>query len=418
MKKKLLALAVAGAFIAPVAMADTANVQIYGQANVSFDSVDSASTTAGAGGSRNSKISSNVSRIGFKGSESLGGGTSAIWQIESLVNMDNSGTNGNGFGTRNTFAGLSGEGWGSLKLGRMDTMYNEATRRLDLFDETIADNRSLMGGVGFSAATLATIVAGNAVGATAAQIAAKTAAQNGLVGSVTSGMGFDTRPGDSVVYTSPTMSGFGVGLQYVAGSETKTSSTGTRGSAYSIDGTYNAGPIYVALAYQNNKIGAAGSGTMGGGSATIDSTESAWKLGGSYTMDQFQVVAAYERTKDDFNKPAGDEDMFGHHTWYLGGKFNVTGSDAIKLAYTKMNEINGGGATKNNTGAKQITVGYDHAMSKRTTVYALYTKLNNDNAAAYGLSNAGLTAESTGGTAATGLGADPTAFSIGMKHTF
>ena len=37
-----------------------------------------------------------------------------------------------------------------------------------------------------------------------------------------------------------------------------------------------------------------------------------------------------------------------------------------------------------NTGAKQYSLGFDHNMSKRTTVYALYSKLNNDDQCRYG----------------------------------
>mgnify|MGYP000506705975 CR=1 FL=1 len=73
MKKKLLALAVAGAFVAPVAMADTGNVTVYGQMNAAYSSVDSGSTSTTSSQSV-SRISSDSSRIGFKGTEDLGGG--------------------------------------------------------------------------------------------------------------------------------------------------------------------------------------------------------------------------------------------------------------------------------------------------------------------------------------------------------
>jgi hypothetical protein len=57
-------------------------------------------------------------------------------------------------------------------------------------------------------------------------------------------------------------------------------------------------------------------------------------------------------------------------------------------------------------------------MSKRTSVFALYTALTNDDAAAYGLTTGG----STGGTGAltwgTYDGAKVSAFAVGMKHAF
>ena len=363
MKKKLLALAVAGVFVAPVAMADTANVNIYGQANVSFDSTDN--NPDGGSGSRASKISSNGSRIGFKGSESLGGGTSAIWQIESAVAIDNSGA-GQGFGTRDTYAGLKGESWGTFTLGRADNAYKAATRRLDLFDETLADNRSLVG------------------------------------------LSFDMRNPNSANYATPNMGGFGVGVTVMAGAENTTVGGQTKGTGYALAGMYDAGPVYAALAYASVNPGTAGTGDLAVGNipgSVVDKRLSAWKLGAGYNVDQFGVTFVYERNRND---AANNSDL---KAWYLAGKFNISSSDAVKLAYARA-KMDGG---SDNTG-KQISVGYDHAMTKRTTVYALYTRLNNDRNAGYDLAT-NPDIESTGGVVSAN-GADPSAISIGMKHTF
>lgn len=405
MNKKLIVLAVAGALAAPVAaMADTT---IYGAANVSFDMVNSSNgttlannTVASPASANANQVSSNASRIGFKGTEDLGGGTSAVYQIETLVNIDNSGA-GNGLATRNTFAGLSGESWGTLILGRHDTPYKLATRGLDMFADTIADNRSLMGG-------------GVGVGAFG----------------VSSAVSFDGRQGDVVAYISPAMSGFTAAVAYVAGSETPLPSATTvlKGSAWSLAGLYNAGPLNGSLSYEVHDLGTAGTGTLGAlpGTVVTGQKESAWKLGVGYSMDQFAVNAAYEKTNDNFGGGATTStagfgtvggNAFGHSAYYLAGKFNVSASDAVKLAYTKSGDINGAdvAAMKLNTAASQLSVGYDHSMSKRTMVYALYTKLTNKAGSAYGLVNADAT---SGGVAANGFNSSPSAWSLGMKHTF
>ena len=364
MKKKLLALAVAGAFVAPVAMADTANVSIYGQANVSFDSTDN--NPDGGSGSRANKISSNGSRLGFKGSESLGGGTSAIWQIETAVAIDNSGTTGQGLGTRDTYAGLKGESWGTLTLGRADNAYKGSTRRLDLFDETLADNRSLVG------------------------------------------LMFDMRNPNSANYTTPNMSGFSIAATVLAGAENASVGGQTKGTGYALAGMYDAGPVYATLAYASVNPGSKTTGDLAVDNipgAVVDQRLSAWKLGAGYNVDQFGVTFVYERNRND---AANNSDL---KAWYLAGKFNISGSDAVKLAYARA-KMDGG---SDNTG-KQVSVGYDHAMSKRTTVYALYTRLNNDRNAVYGLAT-NPDIESTGNVPVS-AGADPSAFSIGMKHTF
>src|SRR3989339_695256 len=104
MKKKLIPLAVASTLVTAAmasapAFADTSNVAIYGVANVSFDLTDNGVVST-------NKVSSNQSRFGLKGSEDLGDGLSAVWQIEQLITIDSSSGAGNTLATRNTFAGL------------------------------------------------------------------------------------------------------------------------------------------------------------------------------------------------------------------------------------------------------------------------------------------------------------------------
>lgn len=381
MHKKILVLAVAAAIAAPAAFADTANVTVYGQAAVSYESMSNGTTAAGVAGTTTSQVSSNVTKLGFKGAEDLGDGLSAIWQIEQQLDIDNSATNANGaaakssFATRNTYAGLKGESWGTVLLGRYDTPYKIATRGLDVFADTAADNRTLMGG--------------------------STSAGKG-------GGTMDARPTDVVNYTSPAMGGFTVAAAYVAGAETASLSTETKGSAWSLAGMYNAGPINASLAYQAFDYGSAGTGQYAG---TANNKFTATKLGGGYKMDALQLNAVYERTS--YTNASGVVDTIGRTDWYLAGKYSF-GSDAIKLAYAKASNSNNLGAGVAN-GAKQISVGYDHNLSKRTYVYALYSKVSNDTNGQYTISNAGTTA---GGMTALGGGASPSIWSLGMKHSF
>src|SRR6516162_5432345 len=123
MNKKLVALAVGGAFALPfAAQAQTANVTLYGRLNMDFEFVNGSTcqtgTSSGAGslgtqtGANQSgggvvcsnaptatpvtnvtnptvnRVSSNSSRFGMRGTESLGGGLNAVFQIESNVSGD------------------------------------------------------------------------------------------------------------------------------------------------------------------------------------------------------------------------------------------------------------------------------------------------------------------------------------------
>ncbi|MBI3223265.1 MAG: porin [Nitrosomonadales bacterium] len=359
------------------AAAETGNLSIYGVANVSFELVSNGTGAAGTpavSGARNiGKVSSNASRLGLKGTEDIGDGYTALWQIESLIAMDNA---GGSLATRNSYAGLSSSRLGRLLLGRYDTPYNSTARRLDPFIDTIADSQPLMGGTtGISAA-----------------------------------LGFAGRQTDTVLYTSPLLSGFTGNVAYIAGAETVTASNQSKGSAWSFSGIYDVVPHYAALAYEEHKLGSVGAGTMSSASAAAGSRESAWKLALGYTAERFSLGLVYERSQDNFG--ASGANQWGHHAYYVSGKY-LMGKDALKAAYSKVGQL--GPAA--NTGARQYTFGYDHSLSARTTLYGLYTRLHNQAAINYGLSSA----SSGGGTStivAPGSGASPSAFSLGLKHVF
>ena len=116
MKKSLLALAVLGAF-AGAASAQT-NVTVYGLVDAGIQRTDT--DNSGARWGLDSGLQSG-NRLGFKGSEDLGGGLSAIFTLESGFNLDD-GTQAQGgrlFG-RQAWVGLNG-GFGTVKFGRQYT---------------------------------------------------------------------------------------------------------------------------------------------------------------------------------------------------------------------------------------------------------------------------------------------------------
>lgn len=383
-RQPVIAIVVSSLLALPVvALAETGNVTVYGVAHLSYDLVSNGTGTVGTpavSGARNiSKISSNSSRLGLKGSEDIGDGWAALWQIESLIAMDNA---GGSFATRNSYAGLSSASLGKLLLGRYDTPYNTTARRVDPFGDTLADSHPLMGGTtGISAA-----------------------------------MGFAGRQTDTLLYTSPSLNGFTGSAAYIAGAETVTTAMQTKGSAWSLSGMYDAAPYYAALAYEVHKFGSynatpdLNSGTMAAATALAGSQENAWKMVFGYNPESFSLGFVYERSSD--NLAASGVNQWGHHAYYVSGKY-LLGKDALKAAYSKIGQL----GTTANTGAQQYTLGIDHSLSTRTTLYGLYTRLHNQPAINYGLSNA-----STGGGASTivapGSGASPSAFSFGLKHLF
>lgn len=356
MQKKIIALVVAAALTAPgLAFAEAT---VYGQANVSIDRVSSGATTSIS----NNQLNSNQSRVGVKGSEDLGSGMSMVWQLEGAVAMDESGALSF---NRNTFLGLSSATMGTALVGRHDTPYKISTRKLDVFADTAADNRSGDGsGVG----------AGN----------------RGLMSA------HDLRLANVLAYISPAMSGFTVAAATVFGAEDTTATTDKKGSAVSLAGMFTQGPIYATLAYQTVTVGTAGSGDMGapvitGSGLVVDDKISALKLGGGYSMDAFTVNAVIERTT--YDPIAAAATTVTNTNLYLGGKFNISSSDAVKAAYTKHGASSPAGSTDD---ASQIAIGFDHSMSKATSVYALYAKTTTNSA----------------------VNVNPSIISAGIKHSF
>ena len=90
MQKKIIVLALAAAFSAP-AFADTANVNVYGTIDMAVNSINNGDSATGTKGANAFKISSNVTKLGFKGAQDLGDGVSAIFQIEQQIDIDDSG---------------------------------------------------------------------------------------------------------------------------------------------------------------------------------------------------------------------------------------------------------------------------------------------------------------------------------------
>lgn len=371
MNKSLIALAVAGVCATSAAMAE---VSLYGQANVSYDVINN-------DGNRNSQgVGSNGSRLGFKGSEDLGSGLSAIWQIENQIAIGAGlgGTESPGSDSRlafrDTFAGLKSDMAGTARLGRFDTPYKLATRRMDMFHNTLADNRSLMG------------------------------------------IGHDVRTSNTVGFNSLNYSGFSVAGSYFG--DQGGTAPGYLSSALSPANTlfhtnegaslaamYDAGPIYATLAYQtvsngpgprdflfSPRVSAAGFSTK------------AWKGALGYSTTLFGLNGVYEKITNELGSGSSK-------AWYLSGNYNLTSNDMLKLAYTDVNRAAGGNPR---SGAKQYSLGYDHKMTNRTTLYALYTDLKNDGNANYqlGWNSSGTSISNTV------VGGDASAFSVGMKHAF
>ncbi len=115
----------------------TAEVKVYGKANLSVHNAD---TNAGS----EVELVSNASRIGFKGSEKLDNGMEVIYQFESEIAIDDGkNSDDSTFKQRNSFLGLKGD-FGLVRAGRYDTPVKRAQRKVDLFNDLKGDIKNFI----------------------------------------------------------------------------------------------------------------------------------------------------------------------------------------------------------------------------------------------------------------------------------
>ena len=87
MNNRLLAASLIAACAIPPAA--QANVEIYGFASASVESVKATGATQPSQDvSSTTRISSNASRLGFKGKEDMGNGIKAVFKVEQTINLD------------------------------------------------------------------------------------------------------------------------------------------------------------------------------------------------------------------------------------------------------------------------------------------------------------------------------------------
>lgn len=257
MKKSLIALAALAA-IAGSAQAQS-TVTLYGlldagigrfTTNAAVGAVAATSTVPASATSINSqsqtKLDSaalNGNRWGLKGSEDLGGGLSAIFNLESGFSID-SGASGQGgllFGRRAN-VGFVG-GFGKVELGRNSSSYDDVSADHAMMGQSWFDPSNTNNGNAPAAVT--SLITAFSTGTAQQQVGNAAPFLN----RTTTWVGFNTRFNNSVKYTSPNISGFTGSVMYALG-EDATNSVGSS-KTLSANAKYVQGPLLVSLGYQS-----------------------------------------------------------------------------------------------------------------------------------------------------------------------
>lgn len=336
--KKLIALAIAALPVA--AMAD---VTLYGKMAVEVNSGKTLNRESFQNNGDIQRVTgvdmADTSRIGFKGSEDLGSGLKAIWQVEQGLNFDDSSSTSS-FATRDSFVGLEG-GFGKVRLGRLSTYQNSDMEQVDPW--MYAGSKGGVNGLGYFTR-------------------------------------LDGRVNNAIRYDSPNISGFNATVLYgtdearatVAGNETNK-------DLWNLGLGYSANGIFAHYSYlrQNDA-----------GGTKRDQAASSHRVEAGYDANNIYVALGYQDTRG-FGGYRTDKAGVALVPGFVGNDEVKTRELALTAAYTMGNitprvsfvkgwDLKVGSTDVSNSGYKQFVVGADYALSKRTSAYASYGQVNWD----------------------------------------
>lgn len=366
MKKSLIALAVLASSGAAMAQS---SVTLYGLMDVWVGStktdISSTIVPAANGSTRNSVLNSGglatSSRIGFKGTEDLGGGLKANFTIETAISPD--APQPTRLGSRVAKVGLSG-GFGEINLGPDWTPYdNTRFAANDTFTANIASSFSTW-------------------------------------------LSYEHNPNNMVAYTTPSFGGLTGSVAYAFG-EDKTAAPGSKASSItSLSLNYAAGPVVAGIAHQQQKQNGLGGTFSAIPGFLIDSDVEAefdlangktsyTLINGSYDLGVVKVIAGYNTVKHVETGVAGSTKANEYNIGLeapLGANLSIGGG----YAQSKIKE--NGIAVAKTTGYSVVA---KYALSKRTLAYTAVTQTK-------------LKAQPT----ASDLTVKSSLFAVGVQHSF
>jgi len=323
MKKSLIALAVLAASGAAMAQS---SVTVYGLADVWVGSVKGSTQAGSASETVLESGGFATSRIGFKGTEDLGGGLKANFQIETSVAMDS--PRASSLGDRQAWVGLSG-GFGAIELGRSWTPYDD-TRAManDTFNANVA-------------------------------------------ASFGNWLGYIDRGTNGIRYNTPSFNGFSASALVGLGEDKNTGGTNKASSLTSISVNYANGPIVAGLAHQIEKDNNAGAGVFDdptglGVLAGVTTSKRTYTLvNGSYDFGVAKLVAGYNTVKLTSEQAVGNEAKANEYN--LGVEAPLGSNLAVGAGYAQSKiKVNGAEVSK----TKGYTAALKYSLSKRTFGYA------------------------------------------------
>lgn len=370
--KLLLAILGAAGAWSGSSFAQQSNVTVYGLVDVGVEYSNS-----GKGGLvREVSGGSLGSRVGFRGTEELGGGLSANFRLEQGFTADDGvlAQGGRIFG-REASVGLSSKAYGTVLAGRLPTPYYQALNGVDAF--------SWVGSGGMLSVTRSAVTSQQ------------------LLPLATS-----ARTDNAISYTAPTFGGLEFKVLAALGE-----GSATIGRHYSAALRYRQGPVDAIAAYARQN-GAGGSGDI-----------TAFVVGGSYDLGPLRLYAGHTREKNACSSCTGGLTRAAGVVAGGASEFGLTnvgvkvplGATTVFAQVTRIDDRSRYAADPGSRDATWFGVGAEHALSKRTALYATAATVGNRNGSSYALGSG--TAQQAANAVAPNNPRAKTAV-IGIRHVF
>lgn len=300
------------------------STSVFAQVSI-FGTMDAGMTTSKAPGANTDTTNftsggMTTSNIGVKGSENLGKGTTAVFELSSFLNNGNGATLGGStpnLFARSAFVGLGNKTLGTVTLGRQ---VNPSFLPIILF---------------------------NAYGDSSAYSPLWHATYFGNTGNPATQVFNDTAWDNSVAYTSPNFNGV---TTYVAASKTGAGQNSGGNVMYFKDG------LGLMAFWQRTEVNS--SGSFQNNIFTANKAAEASGLGASYDAKVAKVFATYTKTD------AQSANIEGATTQVSA---LVPAGHGKVMAQYAVSNFKQSGVAKD---VKEWAVGYDYNLSKRTDVYA------------------------------------------------
>ncbi len=309
-----------------------------------------------------------TSMFGLKGTEDLGGGSAAIFNLETAVQIMNGTTGGGRLWSRRAYVGVKNDTWGQLQAGRNLFIDSDGVWAFDPFVQQAVSSASLVRGRNWQ------------------------------------------QTSNNVEYHSPVWNGFDVQGQYSFGNQPGNFNAGAQGEFGRSNGimlSYHSPLFDVRGIYDELR-------DSSGRFSNIFTASREYFVGGNLRVQKFKIQAAYTHYSAP-DSPPGISDTADHY--WLGATYQATPKWAVTAAGFYIHVGEGGGDVSHDPASHAMlyALGTTWNLSARTFLYGTVAYVNNSQSGTFSVF---ATPRDSSTPTSPMAGQSQTGAYVGMMHVF